>query len=95
VTTPPDSPPEGVVGLYPTLQKQNNLAMNRTMAQIAKHYVRSPQIPEGVLNRLEAGIRAFDPCLSLSCSTHAVGSMPLHVQLIAADGTIMGEAWRD
>jgi NAD-reducing hydrogenase large subunit len=72
---------------------QNNLAMNRTMAQIAKHYVRSPQIPEGVLNRLEAGIRAFDPCLS--CSTHAVGSMPLHVQLIAADGTIMGEVWRD
>ena len=45
--------------------------MNRTVAQIAEHYIKGPQIPEGVLNRLEAGIRAFDPCLS--CSTHAVG----------------------
>ena len=59
---------------------QNNLAMNRTVTQIAKHYIHGPQIPEGVLNRVEAGIRAFDPCLS--CSTHAVGQMPLHVQLI-------------
>ena len=40
---------------------QNNLAMNRTVAQIAQHYIRGPQIPEGVLNRVEAGIRAFDP----------------------------------
>lgn len=72
---------------------QNNLAMNRTVAQIAAHYIKGPQIPEGVLNRLEAGIRAFDPCLS--CSTHAVGSMPLHVQLVAADGTVQQEIWRD
>jgi NAD-reducing hydrogenase large subunit len=72
---------------------QNNLAMNRTVTQIAQHYIRGPQIPEGVLNRLEAGIRAFDPCLS--CSTHAVGMMPLHVQLVSPDGTIRDEAWRD
>ena len=72
---------------------QNNLAMNRTVAQIARHYIQGPQIPEGVLNRIEAGIRAFDPCLS--CSTHAVGPMPLHVQLVAADGTIQDEIWRD
>jgi NAD-reducing hydrogenase large subunit len=72
---------------------QNNLAMNRTVAQIAGHYINGPQIPEGVLNRIEAGIRAFDPCLS--CSTHAVGSMPLHVQLVAADGTVQHEVWRD
>ncbi|MFN8566818.1 MAG: hypothetical protein U0Z44_04695 [Kouleothrix sp.] len=48
---------------------QNNLAMNRTVAQIARYYVHGPQIAEGMLNRVEAGIRAFDPCLS--CSTHA------------------------
>ena len=72
---------------------QNNLAMNRTVAQIASHYIQGPRIPEGVLNRIEAGIRAFDPCLS--CSTHALGSMPLHVQLVAADGTIQDEIWRD
>ena len=63
---------------------QNNLAMNRTVKQIAQHYVKGPKIPEGILNRLEAGIRAFDPCLS--CSTHAVGRMPLHVRLIDSRG---------
>ena len=71
---------------------QNALAMNRTITQIAKHYVRGPQIPEGVLNRVEAGIRAFDPCLS--CSTHAFGKMPLRVQLIAPDGAIVHEVRR-
>jgi NAD-reducing hydrogenase large subunit len=72
---------------------QNNLAMNRTMAQIARHYIKdADRIPEGVLNRLEAGIRAFDPCLS--CSTHAVGQMPLHVQLIGPDGTLLDEVKR-
>ena len=60
---------------------QNNLAMNQTVAQIARHYVRGNKIPEPMLNRVEHGIRCYDPCLS--CSTHAVGQMPLHVQLIA------------
>jgi NAD-reducing hydrogenase large subunit len=72
---------------------QNNLAMNQTMLQIARHYIHGPEIPEGVLNRMEAGIRAFDPCLS--CSTHALGLMPLHVQLLAADGSVRSELWRD
>jgi NAD-reducing hydrogenase large subunit len=72
---------------------QNNLAMNRTLAQVARHYVRGPKISEGVLNRVEAGIRAFDPCLS--CSTHAAGTMPLVVQLIAADGSVLDEVRRE
>ena len=72
---------------------QNSLAMNRTVRQIAQHYIKGPRIPEGVLNRLEAGIRAFDPCLS--CSTHAVGMMPLQVTLIDGQGTVCDEAWRD
>ncbi|MDY7012344.1 MAG: Ni/Fe hydrogenase subunit alpha [Cyanobacteriota bacterium] len=71
---------------------QNNLAMNKTVAQIAKHYVQGPEIAEGMLNRVEAGIRAFDPCLS--CSTHAFGQMPLHVELVAADGTVLDEVRR-
>jgi NAD-reducing hydrogenase large subunit len=53
---------------------QNNLAMNHTVAQIARHSIHGPEIPQPLLNRVEAGIRAFDPCLS--CSTHAVGQMP-------------------
>jgi NAD-reducing hydrogenase large subunit len=72
---------------------QNNLAMNRTVTQIAQHYIHGPEIPEGMLNRVEAGIRAFDPCLS--CSTHAAGQMPLHVQLVATDGSLLDEVWRE
>ncbi len=72
---------------------QNNLAMNRTVAQIARHYVRGSDISEGTLNRIEAGIRAFDPCLS--CSTHAVGMMPLHVQVVGPDKSVVKEIWRE
>jgi len=71
---------------------QNNLAMNQTVAQIARHYVRGDEIPEPMLNRVEHGIRCYDPCLS--CSTHAVGQMPLHVQLIAPDGSVLDEIAR-
>jgi len=71
---------------------QNNLAMNQTVAQIARHYVHGKDIPEPMLNRIEHGIRCYDPCLS--CSTHAVGQMPLHVQLLAPDGTVLNELAR-
>jgi NAD-reducing hydrogenase large subunit len=72
---------------------QNNLAMNKTVAQIAKHYVRGPKIPEGMLNRVEAGIRAYDPCLS--CSTHAIGQMPMIVTLVGNDGVVLDEVRRE
>ena len=71
---------------------QNNLAMNQTVAQIARHYVRGNKIPEPMLNRVEHGIRCYDPCLS--CSTHAVGQMPLHVQLIGPGGAVLDEVAR-
>ena len=71
---------------------QNNLAMNRTVAQIAKHYIKGAKIPEPLLNRVEAGIRAFDPCLS--CSTHAAGTMPLHVELVGPDGAVLDTVTR-
>ncbi|MCP9899820.1 Ni/Fe hydrogenase subunit alpha [Cyanobium sp. Cruz CV13-4-11] len=76
---------------------QNNLAMNRTVHQIAREYIPDPvpagaEIPEAMLNRVEAGIRCFDPCLS--CSTHAAGQMPLRLQLLAADGTVLAERLR-
>jgi NAD-reducing hydrogenase large subunit len=67
--------------------------MNATVKQIAQKYVRGPKVPEGVLNRVEAGIRAFDPCLS--CSTHAAGQMPLVVQLVGPDGAVLDEARRE
>ncbi|MCP9926296.1 Ni/Fe hydrogenase subunit alpha [Cyanobium sp. CH-040] len=77
---------------------QNNLAMNRTVAQIAREFISEPvaegaEIPEPLLNRVEAGIRCFDPCLS--CSTHAAGQMPLHIELVDAGGRLLAERVRD
>jgi NAD-reducing hydrogenase large subunit len=71
---------------------QNNLAMNQTVAQIARHYIRGNKIQEPMLNRVEHGIRCYDPCLS--CSTHAIGQMPLHVRLIGPGGTVLDEIAR-
>jgi NAD-reducing hydrogenase large subunit len=67
----------------------NNLAMNRSVRQVAQHYVKGPHLEEGMLNRVEAVIRCYDPCLS--CSTHAVGRMPLQIQLIGPSGEILDE----
>lgn len=72
---------------------QNNLSMNKTVTQVAKHYIRDREIPEEIINRIEAGIRAFDPCLG--CTTHATGQMPLHIQLLSSEGEIVNEVWRD
>ena len=70
----------------------NNLAMNRGVLQVAQHFIKDTQITDGMLNRLEAVIRAFDPCLS--CSTHALGDMPLHVQVLNTDGVVVDERIR-
>jgi NAD-reducing hydrogenase large subunit len=55
----------------------NNYAMSRAVEEVAKTYVKGENVTEGALNRIEAAIRAYDPCLS--CSTHAVGQMPMEV----------------
>lgn len=70
----------------------NNLAMNRGVLQVAKHFVKGNQLQEGMLNRVEAVIRAYDPCLS--CSTHAVGQMPLQIELVNRDGQVVSELKR-
>jgi NAD-reducing hydrogenase large subunit len=66
---------------------QNNNAMNKGVLQAAKAYVKDGKFTEGTLNRIEAVIRTFDPCLS--CSTHAFGQMPLAVSLLNADGEVV------
>ncbi|MGA8366235.1 MAG: Ni/Fe hydrogenase subunit alpha [Candidatus Acidiferrales bacterium] len=71
----------------------NNLAMNRGILQVARRFVRGEKLTEGMLNRVEAVIRAFDPCLS--CSTHAIGQMPLVIRLESGDGTLLDEVRRD
>jgi len=70
----------------------NGLAMNRSILQVARHFVHADRLEEGMLNRVEAVIRAYDPCLS--CSTHADGSLALAIQLVASDGTVIDELRR-
>ena len=70
----------------------NNLAMNRGVLQVAQQYITGDRITEGLLNRIEAVIRAFDPCLA--CSTHAVGCMPLVVTLVSSAGDIIDQLHR-
>jgi NAD-reducing hydrogenase large subunit len=70
----------------------NASAMNASVAQVARYYVKGEHIEEGMLNRVEAVIRCYDPCLS--CSTHAMGQMPLHISLVDAEGRILDEVRR-
>ena len=70
----------------------NNLAMNRGVLQVAKHFITGPSVPEGMLNRVEAVIRAYDPCLS--CSTHAAGRPHLQIELRDPAGHLVAEARR-
>jgi len=71
---------------------QNNLAMNRSVLQVARHYVRGNELLPGMLNRVEAVIRTYDPCLS--CSTHAVGQMALQVELKTPQGEVISKLQR-
>lgn len=65
----------------------NNWAMSNAVDSVAKTYITGPEIHEGLLNRVEAAIRAYDPCLS--CSTHAVGQMPMVVDMLDAQGNLV------
>lgn len=71
----------------------NNWAMSESVDSVAKTYITGPEIHEGLLNRVEAAIRAHDPCLS--CSTHAVGQMPLSIDIIDADDNLIKNLTRD
>jgi len=66
----------------------NNEAMNRAIREVALRYLDGRTLTEGLLNHIEVAVRAFDPCLS--CATHALGKMPLAVELVDADGTLIG-----
>ncbi len=65
----------------------NNTAMNTAVREVAAQYLDGKKLTEGLLNHIEVAIRAYDPCLS--CATHALGKMPLQVELIDADGQVV------
>ena len=72
----------------------NNEAMNKAVNWVAKKELEGKKkITEGMLNQVEVAVRAYDPCLS--CATHAMGQMPLHVKLVDPKGNIIHERIKD
>jgi NAD-reducing hydrogenase large subunit len=71
----------------------NNYAMCKAVDDVAKTYITGPEIHEGLLNRVEAAVRAHDPCLS--CSTHAVGQMPIMIEVRDPEGILLKTISRD
>jgi NAD-reducing hydrogenase large subunit len=67
--------------------QQNNQAINLAVKQAAQRFVKPQALAEGMLNRVEAAIRCFDPCLS--CSTHALGQMALVVEVHGPGGELL------
>lgn len=63
----------------------NNLAISRSVEQVSRHFIDGNQLKEGMLNRVSAVVRAYDPCLS--CSTHAAGQTALDIRLVGHDGS--------
>jgi NAD-reducing hydrogenase large subunit len=71
----------------------NNQAMNESVRQVAATYLDGLEITEPLLNHLEVAIRAYDPCLS--CATHALGKMPLEVELVNAQGQVVNQVFKN
>lgn len=71
----------------------NNQAMNEAIRAVARDHLDGRVITEGLLNHIEVAIRAYDPCLS--CATHALGQMPLIIDLVDSDGTTVHSLRRD
>jgi len=71
----------------------NNLAMGKSVQQVAEHFVHGPKLEEGMLNRVSAVIRAYDPCLS--CSTHASGQIAMRITLLDPSGNVVDELVAD
>ncbi len=71
----------------------NNWAMSNAVDSVAKTYINGQTVREGLLNRVEAAVRAYDPCLS--CSTHALGQMPMILEFIDPSGNVTETMRRD
>jgi NAD-reducing hydrogenase large subunit len=54
---------------------------------VSKHFVDGTKLREGMLNRVQAVVRCYDPCLS--CSTHALGGVALRVELRGSEGDLL------
>ena len=71
----------------------NNYAMSESVDMVAKEFIDGNNVTEGMLNRVEVAIRAYDPCLS--CSTHALGQMPIVIEIKNTAGEVVETLKRD
>ena len=67
----------------------NNLAIGKSIQQVSEHFIDGNKLQEGMLNRVSAVVRAYDPCFS--CSTHASGQIAMKIRLLAPDGAVLDE----
>jgi len=67
----------------------NNLAIGKSIQQVSEHFIDDAKLQEGMLNRVSAVVRAYDPCFS--CSTHASGQIAMKIRLLAPDGAVLDE----
>lgn len=65
----------------------NNAALNRAVTEVARKYIDGVKLTEGMLNRVEAVIRAYDPCLS--CASHSICSSGTDFELYDGDGRLI------
>lgn len=71
----------------------NNAPMNEAVNWVAKKiFDKKQKVTDVMLNQIEVAIRAYDPCLS--CATHAMGQMPLHVEIIDSQGNMIDEKFK-
>jgi len=66
----------------------NNAPINMSVKQTAKALIKDGNYDQGILNKVEMAIRAYDPCLS--CATHKLdGSVPVKVEIRDASGKVI------
>ncbi|MCP5104954.1 MAG: Ni/Fe hydrogenase subunit alpha [bacterium] len=65
----------------------NNAPINMSVNQAAKALIKDGNYDQGILNKVEMAIRAYDPCLS--CATHNLdGSIPVSIEILDAEGNL-------
>jgi len=71
----------------------NNFAIGKSVQQVSEHFIDGTKLTEGMLNRVSAVVRAYDPCLS--CSTHAWGQAAMRIVLRNSMGMVLDEVIAD
>jgi F420-non-reducing hydrogenase large subunit len=66
----------------------NNAPINMSVNQAAKLLIKDGKYDQGILNRVEMAIRAYDPCLS--CATHNLdGRLPVRIDILNSEGLLI------